>query len=241
MRSHPLDHLSAEFEWIRRRLSEALELLSLGYRYATASDASVQEYAVTFESLRDAGLNECDIRWLVSQCFAEHFIEFTLPGDPSRSFRPGGVAISSTSCLTLTEEGFFFARQIAGGITESSPEPDRTCESSGSMPESPESGRCESSHPIWDTERQELWYQDALIKRYRLPSPNQSAILSAFEEDDWPPRIDDPLPPRADQDPKRRLHDTIRNLNRSHRRSLLRFVGDGSGMGVLWEESTTAR
>jgi len=32
--------------------------------------------------------------------------------------------------------------------------------------------------------------------------------LGAFEDDGWPPRIDDPLPPQKDQDSKRRLADT---------------------------------
>ena len=55
---------------------------------------------------------------------------------------------------------------------------------------------------------------------------------------DGPPvteRIDDPLPPVPEQDPKRRLHDTIKCLNRNHRRKAIRFHGDGTGEGVCWE------
>ena len=33
----------------------------------------------------------------------------------------------------------------------------------------------------------------------------------------WPTRIDDPLPQKTNQDPKCRLHDTIKCLNRNHR------------------------
>jgi hypothetical protein len=47
-------------------------------------------------------------------------------------------------------------------------------------------------------------------------------------------RIDDPLPPQADQDPKRRLHDTINALNRKQRQRVIRFSGDGTGQGVRW-------
>lgn len=57
----------------------------------------------------------------------------------------------------------------------------------------------------------------------------------AFEEEGWPPRIDDPLPPLAQLDPRRRLHDTIKALNRKQKRALLRFMGDGSGEGIRWE------
>jgi hypothetical protein len=60
-------------------------------------------------------------------------------------------------------------------------------------------------------------------------------VLNAFEEEGWPARIDDPLPPHSDQDPKRRLNDTIKCLNRKQVRELLRFHGDGSGEGILWE------
>ncbi len=60
-------------------------------------------------------------------------------------------------------------------------------------------------------------------------------VLTAFEEEAWPVRIDDPLPPHPEQDPKRRLHDTITSLNRHQRRPLIRFVGDGSGEGIRWE------
>jgi hypothetical protein len=63
----------------------------------------------------------------------------------------------------------------------------------------------------------------------------QEAILMAFEEEQWPPRIDDPLPGHPDLLPKRRLHDTIKSLNRNQKNSLIRFMGDGTGEGIRWE------
>ena len=74
-----------------------------------------------------------------------------------------------------------------------------------------------------------------VVKEYRVPSLNQEAILTAFEEEGWPHRIDDPLSPQADQDPKCRLHDTIKRLNGHHKDRLIRFRGDGTGEGVCWE------
>ena len=73
------------------------------------------------------------------------------------------------------------------------------------------------------------------MKRFQLPSRNQETILSAFEEEGWPPRIDDPLPPAVDCDPKQRLRDTIKSLNRNRKLVRIRFKGDGTGQGVLWE------
>jgi hypothetical protein len=59
--------------------------------------------------------------------------------------------------------------------------------------------------------------------------------LSAFQEDGWPHRIDDPLPPLDDIEPKCRLHDSIKRLNRHHKDRVIRFRGDGTGEGVCWE------
>jgi hypothetical protein len=76
---------------------------------------------------------------------------------------------------------------------------------------------------------------ELVVKRFKAPAANQETILAAFEEEEWPPRIDDPLPPSPDLEPKRRLHDTINSLNRNQKKQLLRFFGDGSGMGIRWE------
>jgi len=76
---------------------------------------------------------------------------------------------------------------------------------------------------------------EMVVKQFKVPAPNQEVILASFEEEGWPPRIDDPLPPQADQDSKRRLHDTIITLNRHQKNRLIRFSGDGSGEGVRWD------
>jgi hypothetical protein len=89
--------------------------------------------------------------------------------------------------------------------------------------------------PQWDAKYRELRVGQCLIKEYWLPSPNQEAILVAFQEEGWPHRIDDPLPPLGDIEPKCRLHDTIKRLNRHHKDRLIRFRGDGTGEGVCWE------
>src|SRR5262249_20753115 len=89
--------------------------------------------------------------------------------------------------------------------------------------------------PSWDRDRRELRLGGVLVKRFKAPAPNQEAILAAFEEEGWPPRIDDPISPQLSQDPKHRLHDTINALNRHQKNRLVGFLGDGSGEGVRWE------
>jgi hypothetical protein len=88
--------------------------------------------------------------------------------------------------------------------------------------------------PVWDRERQELRLGDVVVKQFKVPAVNQERVLAVFEEEGWPVRIDDPLPPIGDQDPKARLHDTIVALNRNQKHPLIRFYGDGTGQGVRW-------
>jgi hypothetical protein len=86
-------------------------------------------------------------------------------------------------------------------------------------------------HPRWDRERRELWYGERLLKRYRRPAPHQEAILSAFQEEGWPSRIDDPLKPG-----KRK--DALQGLNSALANQPLQFEGDGTGEGILWKISS---
>ena len=88
--------------------------------------------------------------------------------------------------------------------------------------------------PTWDRDRHELRVDGQLVKIFKLPSPNQEMVLAAFDEEGWPARIDDPLPPSTDLEPKRRLHDTIKSLNRNQKARLVRFMGDGTGQGIQW-------
>ena len=67
-----------------------------------------------------------------------------------------------------------------------------------------------------------------------MPAANQEIILAVFQEEDWPAKIDDPLPRSPEIDPQRRLHDTINSLNRNQRQRLVRSGADGLGRGVRW-------
>ena len=89
--------------------------------------------------------------------------------------------------------------------------------------------------PCWDAERRELRVGDVVVKRFRQPAVNQILILTVFEEDGWPARIDDPLPPDLQLEAKDRLHDAIKRLNRGQLVPLIRFRGDGTGTGLQWE------
>jgi hypothetical protein len=87
--------------------------------------------------------------------------------------------------------------------------------------------------PRWDLARRELWLGDVFIKRISRAATLVERILSAFEEDGWPPRIDDPLPRTYLAVPQQRLHNVVYKLNRSQ--SAIRFERDGTGEGVVWQ------
>ncbi len=97
-------------------------------------------------------------------------------------------------------------------------------------------GKSEVERPYYDSERRELWWGGKLVKRFSQQAANQHLILCAFQEQGWPPRIDDPLSPRGHgTDPKRRLNGAIYRLNLNQLNRLIRFRGDGTGEGILWE------
>jgi hypothetical protein len=88
--------------------------------------------------------------------------------------------------------------------------------------------------PVWRARQRELWYGDVLVKCMRRASPNQELVLAAFEEEGWPPRIDDPLPRDYQQVPAIRLHNTINRLNSHMQAAAIRFGGDGTASGICW-------
>jgi hypothetical protein len=93
--------------------------------------------------------------------------------------------------------------------------------------------------PHWDSKLRHLRWNGCLIKEFQEPAANQETILAAFEEEGWPPHIDDPLPQSPEIDPKRRLQDAIKRLNRSQVHRLIKFRSDANGSGIGWELATT--
>ena len=204
-----------------QRGREALALLAEGYACAGDVGRSVWDFAIRIDVLQSAGLSTNALRWMTCRGFAEHRRESSPSPDGKRRFEPAaGLTFAAETCFVLTSEGARFALEW---MDHGSPAP------SASKP-----SRCADLRPTWDRDRQELRLGDRVVKRFRAPAPNQERVLAAFEEEGWPVRIDDPLPPVGDQEPKKRLHDTIAALNNRQIAALVRFRGDGSGQGVRW-------
>ncbi len=217
------DTVANEFE-IPKRLGEALSLMWEAHQFARDCETDAWQFATEISTLRRLRLTRNDLRWLLTKGLAEAAFEVTVRGDTHRVFRHDvAIPFSRRSCFVLTECGRITAERIrrrknvAGEFRDRLRVPSLPCT------------------PNWDSDRQMLRVGGLVIKQFKVPAANQEAVLAAFQEENWPPRIDDPLPPRGDQNPKRRLHDTIISLNRNQKERVIRFLGDGSGEGVRWE------
>lgn len=96
-----------------------------------------------------------------------------------------------------------------------------------------------TTKPRWNADLGELKFGNSTT-RVRRSAKNVWKILSAFQEEGWPTRIDDPLP-GGKQDT--RLRETVRTLNAacSRKSLLLRFESDGSGEGICWTADSDRR
>jgi hypothetical protein len=224
------------------RLQAALSVLLEAHDYAQDLRLDSWDFAVELSALRPLGLTNSDCRWLAGKGLVECGFELTLAGDERRSFRQcTNLKLTKRTCLVLTSAGVVAAggeapvevrREQASTVVDSA---DRSAHRPGSFPELIAAGSISEPKPTWDRDRQQLRLGKVIVKQFKVPAANQEVVLAAFQEEDWPVRIDDPLSPKPDQDPKRRLHDTINSLNRNQKRPLVRFLGDGSGQDVRWE------
>lgn len=216
---------------IQRRVGEGLLYLLKAKEYADDVEVDLWDFALELRELRSLGLTNSDLRWLVMKGYVEFGRETTEPGDERRSFRRSrGLTFVRRNCFVITPAGEAAATAFA--LQEQTAAPTVRRVEPIVPPEPPRPQPRVTPH--WDSDLQELRINGLIVKQYKVPAPNQEMVLAAFEEENWPVRIDDPLPPQVDQDPKRRLHDTIVSLNRNHKHRLIRFMGDGSGEGVRW-------
>jgi hypothetical protein len=184
------------------------------------------EFAVEIGELHAAGLSNTDLRYLLCEGYVVHAVEQIRLAPGCRSFQKlANLALPKRSCFIITVKGLHSAGrrldQLAPVRTARQPAPKNNSTALG-------------NHPTWDGVLNQLRWKGQIVKHFRLPAANQQAILAAFEEEGWPLVVDDPLPPVAGLDPKTRLHDTIKSLNRNQVNRLLCFWGDGKGLGIGW-------
>jgi hypothetical protein len=198
-----------------------LTLLLEAAQYAQSVKCDPWEFAVEITCLRKAGLTNSALRWLVCQGYVEQAWENRRAKAQGRSFHKiANLALSARSCFVLAQAGIAYAHQ--------------QCQPAGQSPwDQEETGQ--ESVPRWDDALRELRLGSSLVKQFKQPAPSQELILAAFQEEGWPASITDPLPPKSEQDQKRRLHSTINNLNRGQRGPWICFRGCGTGQAISWK------
>lgn len=198
---------------------------------ANACGRDPWDFAVEVSELTNAGVNRHLLRVMVCHNLIEHRREITESGQDKRMFEPEkDVVLSDRSCFVLSELGRSLFKQE---IKEEESQKKKPLQA-----ENLTNGNGSNQVPIWDTLRRELRLGAVVVKRFKWPASNQEQILRAFQEEGWPSQIDDPLPPDSKICPKRRLHDTIKCLNRRRVNQAIKFRGDGTGQGVLLEIRT---
>ena len=196
-----------------------LERTYAAWEFAKSCQQNLWDFAVEIRELNDLGIENHSIRWLICHRLIQHAIECSGPTDVKRKFACAqNLSIETRSCFTITTQG----RNLISIL--------KTLE--GSMSDSDDNGSL-----FWDSGRRELKLNGKTIRAFKWPAKNQERILRVFQEEGWPDRIDDPLPP-TEVCPKKKLHDTIKCLNRGVKGKGIRFRGDGTGQGVIWESST---
>jgi hypothetical protein len=216
------------------KLKTALGALLEALEYAEDTGSDPWDFAIAIRRFFELGLTETDLRWLVRKGYVMHAREVTSPDQLGRAFRPtGDLTFGKRTCFVLSGAGVAMARSLLPSVAMPSEHAGQGTDAGGE-----ENGHGRSAAhgvPHWDAEIRELRWNGQLVKRFKWQAANQEIVLTAFEEDGWPARIDDPLPPHAEQDSKRRLSDTIKCLNRKQQHELIRFRGDGTGEGIAWE------
>lgn len=222
-------------------LAPAANLLKKAQSFAAFHNRSIWDFAVSVTELYAAGVSSADLRWLICQGLIEQADEDT-SSSAKRAFRPTAVLRFSTdTCFVLSSLGIDAIPQpMANAEYWNSNQASRSARVPADETKATAfNTRPAQAKPLWNADLGRLLLGEVIVKEFRRFAANQHLILCSFQEEDWPPRIDDPLPLASGIAPKRRLHEAISGLNRRRVNPVLRFLGDGSGEGIKWVAITS--
>jgi hypothetical protein len=189
-----------------------MRLLVEARRCAQYLDCKTRDLPLEIQDMHRAGLTDTDLRWLMSQGFVEVVVEPRLTSKArQRVSHDTKGPLSSRTCFALTDAGAAFAARACRVKPSAKP-----------------------IVPRWIAERRELRVGGVLVKRFQQPAAVQELIFAVFQEQGWQDWIDDPLPRAGIQDPQKRVHTTVNNLNHNHRHHLLHFKAGGMGTQFGW-------
>lgn len=202
-----------------------LLLLLEAHELARDLKQSEWEFALQLPSLHARKVSDSQIRWLICQKWVEHRMERASSAKGARSFLSAAtLRFSAESCFALTHEGVAAAMRFV------------KVEREGNTKTTVDSSARHERRPFYDAALRTLFFDKVVVKQFRVPAANQELVLLAFQEENWPPRLHDPIPCKQEVDTKRRLGDTIKQLNARQKTRRILFRGDGTGCGIVWEE-----
>jgi len=206
----------SDISMFRKPVWLAVQRLYLAARLATDCKCERQEFSVGRDELAAMDLRREELKWLLIKNIVKESLSVLDPdGCESHPIHP--AEFDSSAMFVITDFGIELVGQC---LTEAQLR--RTEDNNSKQTSSAQ----QDLKPSWDCERHELRCGGKVVKKFKWRAANQETILATFEEEGWPAHIDDP---------KRRLADAIKSLNRHQKSSLVRFCGDGTGQGVLWE------
>ena len=204
----------------------AVKRLYLATQLASDCECERREFSVRWDELSRMDLRREELKWLLLKNVVKES-ESILQPDRNESRPANRAEFVSNAMFVITDVGVELVEQCLREI--------RLRQSDNEFSDRQPSSAGQELKPSWDGERHELRCGGQVVKKFKWRAANQETILATFEEEGWPAHIDDPLPQEPSIDPKRRLADAIKSLNRHQKLSLVRFCGDGTGQGVLWE------
>jgi hypothetical protein len=219
----PLASGPASREQLISFLIADLHLLSASYE-ARAQGRPPREAPVEFHWLRQFGVEKDVVLWLLFQGQVDHLQAG--PAEGVWAARASAV-VGEDSAFALTPLGEAFGEVLVGRLLVPAGD--------GEFVAGWRLLRVGQLTPRYSKEERRLTWGRTEVKRYRQPSGNQEMILLAAEELGWTRWFDDPLPRIRTGNPKARLHDAIKGLNRHQEAKLVRFRGDGTGTRLGWE------
>jgi hypothetical protein len=210
----------------RQKAVHALALLRRAWDRAGPLQVRMWPCALPARDLWAAGVDNVVLRGLqLLRCIEQRREPSEHRGRKREFEKVRPAKISARSCFVLTPHG----RSFTQGILAANP--------TGPWAQllGKEVGRTEP-RPKYVREDRVLLWQGRPVKRFpKQPAHNQVLVLTAWEEQDFRSPLLDPLPRRSGVDPRTRFHDTIKALNRNQVNPLLRFRGNGTGEGAIWE------
>ncbi len=208
----------------------ALKLLKQALEDAEDAGQDVHQFAVTRQSLTDAGATESDLRWLVAQRYVSQLHEITQNGDSRRSFQTvSSLRLAEAACFVLSHGGKIY---VALHGVNCVPEPVRLGSS--------EANSRPADRIRWDRERHELWVDGKLAKRFTRRAQAQWAALDAFQAAEWQAPLELALPGGDQRNPAQRIRELVAELNKNLDKTRIRFRKDCEGNCISYDLPSVA-